>query len=799
MNICTADDASFSHPSHSRSCYRTCMALLTALVASAGLQFGISRTASAADADTDTTGLQQVVVTASRVALNAQTVPMSITPITAATLEQAGALDFQDYVHMAPSVTYSYSFGAQGVDVAIRGIQGTGTTAFYIDDLPIDQILDPKLLNDVDRIEVLRGPQGTLYGARSMGGAVRTITIAPDTEKFSGGVAAQGTTYGDGNPGYQMDGFLNIPLVEGKLALRISAYDGSSGPFINRQWLKNPADAVALAPTNLSPSVLQQHPLTGTMTARNDYYGGMASLLWTPVDGLSVRATYMAQVNNYNGWPTSDFQVPATPPGVEYTGPYTANSLTQTRTFDIPEYDNLKWWLAGLTINYQTAIGQLSSATGYVRYQSSNVEDITEWTHNVVLPSVPEPPPTVGPPVPPFRSSIYSFNDQHSFVEELRFVSKPLGPVQFVTGLYFFRQDATSEGQNWVVPGINAASGGAFGTDVGYYANGTALDHENAIYGELTYHFTSKFSGIVGYRYSHVETGTNLPWSGFIVYPTTGGGGNTTQDVTTPKFALQYQATPNVMYYALASKGFRPGNGQVAPPPNACAQDYTDAGLTVADLSSFGSDSLWNYEVGAKTQTMNNKLQVNVSAYDIDWKNIQQTSRFQRCGFVFTVNAGAATSRGAELSIAAAPARGLQLTATLSYDDAKLTASTPESEPVGSPVQQIAPWNASFAVDYTVPVTQAWNAVFRADYSYTDRSYSANNPPFLRLRPAYDLVNLRAGMQSDRWEYQAFIQNVTNATPNLGDSASEAGEDPGRARIFTLPPRTYGLRVAYKF
>jgi outer membrane receptor protein involved in Fe transport len=756
--------------------------MIYVLAATAGWQLGISGPANAQNAAPTEGTLQEIIVTSSRVAENVQTVPMSITPLTADTLAKAGVTDFQDYAHMVPNLTFSYGFGVQGADVAIRGIQGAGTTAFYIDDLPVDQALDPRLLNNVARVEVLRGPQGTLYGARSMGGAVRTITELPDTHNWGGAVNAQGTQYAGGRPGYQFDGYLNMPLIADKLALRISLFDGSNGPFIHRQWLTNP-DLPALANSSLSPSELSRFPLTGTLTARQDYYGLMASMLWQAADNLTVRLTYMKQVSNWNGWPLSDFEL--TPTTVDYT----ANSLSQTRTFDIAEYDYLTWWLGGLTVEYQTPIGVLTSATGYTDQWANNNEDVTEWTHNVIFPGL-----------PPLQSPIFSWDYSHTWLEELRFASKPLGPWQLVTGIYIFRQNG-NPGQNWVVPGANALTGGALGTDVGYYSNGTSKDHENAVYANVTYHFTDKFSATAGYRYSHVYTEALFPWNGFLVNPTTGGGGSNTENVSTPSFSLQYQQTANVMYYALASKGFRPGNGQVAPPENACGADYASTGLTPADLSKYGSDYLWNYEIGAKTQTLDNRLKVNVSAYQINWRNIQQGSRFAQCGFTFTVNAGAARSRGGELELTTAPARGLQISAALGYEDAKITESSPTlAQSVGAPVQQVAPWTAALAGDYTIPFTPVWNGVFHADYSFTDRSFSANNnAQNLRRRPPYSLVNIRGGVQSSSWQMELFIANLTNATPNLADSSSEAGEDPGRPRIRTIAPRTYGVRVGYRW
>jgi len=221
----------------------------------------------------------------------------------------------------------------------------------------------------------------------------------------------------------------------------------------------------------------------------------------------------------------------------------------------------------------------------------------------------------------------------------------------------------------------------------------------------------------------------------------------------------------------------------------------TTTGLTPGDISKYGSDYLWNYEVGAKTQTFDNKLKVNISAYQINWKNIQQQSRFASCGFTFLVNAGAARSRGGELEVAVAPMRGLQLSAALGYEDAVITESSPTlAQAVGQPIQQVAPWTASAAADYTIPLSSVWNGIFRLDYNYTDHSFSANNnAQNMRLRPSYQLVNIRAGVQSESWLLEAFVANLTNEHPNLGDSASEAGEDPGRPRINTIAPRTFGV------
>lgn len=746
--------------------------IIPAVVSAAmGAQMTASSKALAAGTADAAGGVEEVVVTATKFKETAHDVPMSITALSAATIEQAGIQDFQDYAQKIPNLTYSSSFGVQdGLEVAIRGVQGPGTTGFYIDDLPIPAGLNPRVMDDIQRIEVLRGPQGTLYGARSMGGTVRLITEPPSTHEFSGQVSVQGNDIDHGRPGYQVDAMVNIPLIADKLALRLSGFDGSNGAFIRREW-----------PSPANPNLLDT-----TLTARNDFKGGTASLLWQATDNLAVRAIVMTQRSDYDGWPMSDFIITPT------TGGYTANSLQQRRSFNIPEYDNQHWTFGGLTISYATPVGEITSATSYFREHSDNREDVSDWLFDAFL----QPYFGATTRIP---SPIDTWNYPHSFVEELRFTSKLRGPLQFVAGIYISRTSATN-GQYQNAPGSDAMTGGVLGTDLVYYASGLSQDYENAVFGELTYHLTSKLAVTVGLRESHVYTSESLPWSGYAVAGTDGGGGSNTQNQLTPKVVLKYDQNANINYYVLASKGFRPGNGQVAPPPSFCGADYESNGLTPADISKFDADTLWNYEIGSKLQTADHRFSLNVDAYQINWKNLQQSSRFT-CGFVFTVNAGAARSRGSELEVSAQPMPGLQLSAGVGYEDAVITESSPTLRTkAGSPVQQIAPWTVSAGAQYTFPLVGGWDAMLRADYSFTDRSFSANeDPDNPRLRPSYEIVNLRAGLTSDHYEVTAYVDNATNTHANLGDSSSEAGEDPGRPRIVTNQPRTYGLRATYRF
>ena len=698
--------------------------------------------------------LQEIVVTSTKRAESLQQVPLSVTAISAETIEQAGIRDFADYASMVPNLTYSSGFGViAGRTMAIRGVQGLNTTGFYIDDMPVPATLDPRVL-DLDRIEVLRGPQGTLYGARSMGGTVRLITESPDLNDFSVKVHGLGSKVYDGGGGYQTDATVNIPLITSTLAVRVNAFIGNDGSFIHRVF-----------PSESNPSVDESR-----LTARTNFSGASLSVLWKPADNVSIRPFLMTQVTYLNGWPLSDLY---------------AGSLVQNRDFNIAEPAADHWTYGGVSINWGLPLGDITSSTGYFNRNAYEIEDVSEFTAA-----------QTGIPLP---SPVWTGNSVHSFVEETRFSSKFPGPVQLIAGLYLNRTGSNSTQVQYDY-GVNAASGGAFGTDLVYAGPSPGRDDENAVFGELTYNFAPGWAAIFGARESHIRTSEFTYWSGFAVAGVPSGGGSTIANSFTPKFSLKYEQNDDINYYATAAKGSRPGNGQVAPPPNFCGSDYASTGLNPGDISHYAADSLWSYELGAKTRWLEHRLTVNASAYQINWTNLQQQSRFT-CGFTYIVNAGAARSRGGEIEVDALAAPGLQITLGVGYEDAVITESSATLQTkVGSPVQQVAPWTVSSSAEYTHNLTGNWDGVARVDYSYADHSFSANEDPANpRLRKSYALTNLRIGANNHRYEVAAFIDNLFDVHANLGDDASEAGEDPGRPRILVNPPRTFGLEGTVRF
>jgi outer membrane receptor protein involved in Fe transport len=261
------------------------------------------------------------------------------------------------------------------------------------------------------------------------------------------------------------------------------------------------------------------------------------------------------------------------------------------------------------------------------------------------------------------------------------------------------------------------------------------------------------------------------------------------------------------MVYALAAKGFRPGGVvPIVPPgtggtPNDCvaALSQVNPNLTLADTRNFKSDSLWNYELGAKTAWLDHRVTLNAAAFDIRWKNIQQQILLP-CGFQFISNAGAAESKGGEIEMRGRATERLEASLGLGYQDAKITEKGASPQPVGSPVFQVPNWTGNASLSYTIPVTNSWNLVSGLDYSYIGSSFSGNNSPSSpRKRPSYRLLDARVAFTSGSVELALVGKNLTNEVANLGDNRSIAAEVPGRPRLFVNQPRTIGVEMRTSF
>jgi outer membrane receptor protein involved in Fe transport len=653
-----------------------------------------------------------------------------------------------------------------------------------------------------------------------MGGLVRTVTKQPDLEEFSATVhGGASDTARTNQPDYVVDGVFNLPLIRDVAALRISAFDDYEAGYFKRSYCSSAVAAMNLTCTPLA--------MTGITTVDNvgavGTSGFTATLTVKPIDALTITPKFILQRTNYNGFPMADYlsetangigyPVPTPAAGVSTPSKLLPTSFTQARWYNVPEGGFDDWGLTSIAVKWKLDFGELVSSSSYFSRKVVETEDETDFVYAAV---------TSGAGGMPEPSAITEEKDYQEFVQEVRFVSALPGPVQFVTGVFYSETHGRLPFAAYyppaTAPGLDATLLGPGGGELtpGYPNAVFAQDFhtdikEPAAFGEVSYSPLDPLKLTAGLRWYQVKNFSE----GYEAGLAAGGGpavvsppASTSESGFNPKLEADYHLTPDHMIYANVAKGYRPG-GIVPIVPSGEAGTATDCtaalkavdpNISIAQTRTYQSDSLWNYELGTKTEWLDRRLSVDAAAFYIKWKNIQQEILLS-CGFQYTANAGAAVSKGGELEVRARPTDPLELSLGLGYQNAKITEASIESpQPVGSPIYQVPDWTGNGSVQYTTRLGSEWKMVSNTDYSYVGRSYSGNNEPGdPRLRPSYRLINAHIGFDRGTFEIALVGKNLANEVANLGDSRSIAAETPGRPRLFVNQPRTLGVEFRQSF
>lgn len=730
-------------------------------------------------------GIEEVVVTATKRAVSVQDVPVAMQAFTAETLENMGADQVDGYYRMVPNFAV-VDRGAGGKLYSIRGIstglvtQGASTVGVYIDEMPISAAgfqPDPRLF-DIDRVEVLRGPQGTLYGEGSIGGTVRMITPRPDPSAFAGKADVSWQSTADGDPGYKLNGMLNLPLVNDVLALRVSGLYHDLGGYIDRIDMPSGVTLDVGALLGLPPGVipvLGTGPLPGKQDINDEVTSsGRAALLWNATERLTFEASFMKQSLDADGRNTSVA-------GVAGVGELETNFVQAEKVTD--DFD-----LGNLTVSYDLGWARLFSSTS--TYERTR--DITSDTNDLgeaIFPTAKLP-----------GSGTFTTELQDMTSEELRLSSTGDGPLSWIAGYFYVDKDN----------GFEQIIVDDYGVFVGFMQilglpvtnarqlldqTGRQEETQHALFGELTYKLTEKLSATVGLRWFDIDQRDTLVNNDINILGLglTDGVSETGESDSVLKFNVNYRASDDVLLWATASQGFRIGGTNTTP-------GIPDENRT------YGSDTLWNYEVGARTSWYDNRLVLNGALYHIDWSDIQLALPL---GTAFgTINAGQARIIGAELELQARPAAGLDLALAAGYNDGELTEDTPGAPAGPNPgfkgdrLPGVPRLNLAASAQYTFPLSSGGLDGFgRMDYSYTGASTTtfndlstANGLPSNFNPGAYGLLNLRLGVQSERWTAALFVENATDERAELLiDNAAVA------QRITRNRPRTFGMNVRYNF
>ena len=701
-----------SDPSPSQSDRSSAVAATTAASSSSQPAPAARQVAAQGAAPSSSNGEEAIVVTATRRAESVLNVPMSITAVSEKQLQQAGALKAEDVVRMVPGLSYTENSPGQAI-LAVRGIQTSAVfgnlqqaVALYDDDVPVLDLsipwTVPRLqLFDVNRVEVLRGPQGTLFGAGALSGAVRIITNKPDLSAFHAATEDSLTTTKGGGVGGAVNLMVNAPLVTDRLAVRvIGYYDFTSG------WIDNP---------NL-----------GKRTNRSKVYGGRIEARWKPVQNLDVVATFANEVSK--------------PHDSAYV-PYGSNS--DSANFRVRTFNTDDDKIYSLAANYSMPWATLSASTSYLDRHATSSMDFSGFANLLTGLTA------VSPLIDQFHT--------HDFIQEVRLASAQEHPFKWLVGA-FNENYHLSDHEVITQAGV---SGTGYPTDQLENILISTGIKDYAVFGEASYDITRGLTLTAGARWSHysIDTQTQGALEGTTLFdgPPSTSSGHAKNSALTPKISLSYKPSKDVTLYALADKGFRTGNANLAT-----IDPFTGQRLP----SSYGPDSLWNYEVGAKLALLDHRLDINADAYYIDWKKIQLQVR-TASGIPYTANAGSATSKGVELEIVGRPTNAIELGTSLAFNNAKLTsvaAGVPTAK-VGDKLPGSAPFTAYVYGQYRVPVSAAANLLLRMDYSHTGREFSdlgnKDNPAAVHYGQ-YSEIGARATLQAGQYELGAFVENLTN-------------------------------------
>jgi len=777
----------------------------------------------------NSTSVTEIVVTAARRVSTVQTIPASVSAVTGVDLQSRGITSMATLAQGTPGVSLK-SEGPSQTEIEIRGMTSSGgnsaTVGFYLDEVPLagpanaqngHVVIDPDLY-DLNRIEILRGPQGTLFGSGSMGGTVRLITNQPDPTEFhaSAESALSGTDGGSFNHADNL--MVNIPLVEDKLALRIVGSENYTSGWIDR-IVANPFPLVS-ANGSVRGDV-QDGPVEAQYPGSNAYqlYAVRASLLWRPTPNLSITPSFFYETSRQDG--------PSAYDSVSATDSAPGGGMAHYEAFNIAEplTDEIK--IYSLSVNYESTWADLTSSTAYWSRVSSQTEEASEAFNN----------PDTG--VTNFSNGVNSsgegyygpngsgpeYGTEHDpsnqFSEELRLTSNGFGRLNWVAGLFYsdFHSLWTFNG---TTPNFSSY------TDLGSLLPGntpapattpnwfdayepTTLSNY-AAYGDLTYALTDglKFEAGGRLNYSDYHFSSCISgWGSALGAATPSCTGPISQYNTSfnPKFTLSYTFSPDLMAYGTVASGFRPGGGNALYPTTGLVWGAAFAKMNYTSgkfPSTYAPDSVWSYELGEKARLLDRRLTINASVYYEHWSHIQLEAYPD--DWALNINGNYATVYGAEVDVLAKLGAGFSLSLSGGYVHEYLDGGPHWVITPVHTLPEVAPESATAILNYSKPLNDSFTFTAHVENTYTGRRYSlafpAPNNAYGQYVPmaAYDLTNIRVGIKfRDAWTASLFVDNVFNKHAQLESLYTENLASAAFNAIVTNQPLTGGIDITYRY
>jgi outer membrane receptor protein involved in Fe transport len=711
-----------------------------------------------ADEPSGAAPLDEIVVTAQKRSERLLDVPEAVTVLNTENLLANHQLSLDDYFRAVPGLTL-YDNGNGFKELVIRGIttgnSDTPTVGVYIDDTPIGSStalargdvmvpdLDP---SDLQRVEVLKGPQGTLYGSSNMGGLLKYVTVAPDSTTFSGRIGVDGETVDQGGSGYAVRAAVNIPLVQDLLALRFSGSTRHDPGYI-----ENIVDG--------------RHNFNDV-----NVDNGRFALKWTPDADLSVTLNALFQERHAYGLGREDYNLITDQP-IEgdlklAQAPGTNHDKEELQVYNVTIDDNFGW-------------AKFTSSTSFAKSSYVGGQDLSSLFGPILAPVF---------DIPNFGVGLGQSFSTDKFSQEFRLAGNFGSNVDWLGGVFY-----THESSNFyqILNSVFSDTGQTIpNIPLLLSTIGTSTYQEYAVFGDVTYHFTPKFDVQGGVRVSYNNQSSYFVNNGIDIFGGASVGiGTSNQAVPTFLVTPEYKLSDDLMVYARIASGYRAGG------PN-----YTVPGRE----TEYHSDTTVNYEVGFKQDLLDHRAHIEAAAFYIDWHDVQLLGVNQLDEEFFS-NAGSATSEGLEFSGQYNIVRGLSLGANFTYADAHLTSDAPAGiyAPSGSRLPYSPRWSGQVSAAYSFPLVLQWNGRLGADYSYVSSRYgdflSSPPPPDRPLLPAYGVGNVHAGIDDGKYSADLWVHNVGNGRGLLAANSGQLSQQLDTWVATIVQPLTVGISLAAKF
>ena len=734
--------------------------------------------------------LEEVIVTAQKREQALAEIPMSITVLDGDILARQQADNFQDMLALVPGL--SISSATRGVTrLTLRGINTGGvasTVGVYVADVPFGSssgLANGAILSgdfdtfDLARVEVLRGPQGTLYGASSLGGVMKYVPNPANTEKFEAKLQGAVESVKDADPGYALTGAINLPMGD-QFAVRASGFYRVDEGYIDSIG-NNPIPALQDPTVNVLNGTLVQEDINSV-----DTYGGRIQALYQPSENFSINLmTLMQDIDS--GAPNSIDADPGTLDPLN-------GSPVQSRYQE--QFTDIAYRIYSGTIDWDFGAASLQSVTGFGTFEQDFQLDAAVAASltggpplSALLTFLFDDPNT--PEVAPLLSSILpQITSTDKWTQEFRLVSAESDTFEWLVGAYYTEEESLIDQTILAVePGTQDVVAG-FPTLA--IANVTSEYEEIALFANATWHVTDQFELSFGARQSDNEQSATQNTDG----PLAGGApvtinGSSSESPFTWSFSPRYAFNDNTSTYLRVATGFRPGGPNILPP-----------GAPPGTPASYESDSLTSYEAGVKTESSNRLFAMDFAAYYLDWDDIQLFAVVN--GFGVNANGGTAVSKGLEFTASFFPTNDVVLSLNGAYTDAYLTQDT---DPAvggldGDPLTFVPEWSFGLSGDYEWAVSGDSTAYFGGTLGYTGERPIAfderETDGSIREIGSYTTLNLRAGLRTERWNFELYGKNVTDEN-GITSVGTENTPGTGRVDLVTIRPQTFGLLVGVNF